>query len=146
MQPRRQWRNAFGAIVTRLDRGGDLRHAGPGGAQRWSRGRVRRGNHAGGAGRHPDCRIDAPNLPRLCRRLHLWPDLLSREPPRLRTGAGDVYGTARRLPGREGFTYIRRDNTASIAAHTGMGMWEAARPIPLMAASPISWSSIRGDG
>ena len=32
-----------------------------------------------------------------------------------------------RLPGREGFTFIRGDNTASIAAHTRMGMREAAQ-------------------
>jgi ribosomal protein S18 acetylase RimI-like enzyme len=31
-----------------------------------------------------------------------------------------------RLPGREGFTFIRRDNTMSIKVHTRMGMREVA--------------------
>jgi hypothetical protein len=31
-----------------------------------------------------------------------------------------------RLPGREGFTFIRRDNTASLNVHTKMGMSEVA--------------------
>ena len=31
-----------------------------------------------------------------------------------------------RLPGREGFTFIRRDNAASIKVHAKMGMREVA--------------------
>jgi len=34
-----------------------------------------------------------------------------------------------RLPGREGFTFIRRDNTASLKVHTKMGMNEVAVPV-----------------
>jgi L-amino acid N-acyltransferase YncA len=41
--------------------------------------------------------------------------------------AGAMFQALRvRLPAREGFTFIRRDNTASVKVHTKMGMKEVA--------------------
>jgi predicted GNAT superfamily acetyltransferase len=41
--------------------------------------------------------------------------------------AGMMFADLRaRLPGREGILFIRRDNAASLRAHTGMGMREVA--------------------